>query len=158
MPKVLRAQPYRSDAMWSLGDAVYMFIRQFQFPNEYSQEDKITSADSDRLIQQDIKHASDCFKKHTGSGELNSKNWFLSAFDEGIMNFLKEILKADSSIQWTGYRILGSVHQGNGFPVWTLELFAKHPSSKTKVYTGSDAPNVMIRKSTKKNDIHFFNF
>jgi hypothetical protein len=42
--------------------------------------------------------------------------------------------------------LLGSVNHGSGYPVWSLQLFAKHPDSKTVVYTGEKAPNVRSSK------------
>lgn len=53
------------------------------------------------------------------------------------------MLKADKTIAWSGYRVLGTVNRGNGYPVWTLEIFAKGPDSDTEVYTGQVAPNVL---------------
>jgi len=138
------AEPYRHGAMGSLGDASYMLLRQFNFPDTYAPAlDKHITADHDRCMSWDYKHVSRCFEKHTGTGELGLQDWLRRATDENVLAFLSDILKADTGVVWTGYRIMGTVHRGNGYPVWTLELFAKHPKSKTKVYTGSNAPNVL---------------
>lgn len=52
--QVLIAEPYRYAALGSNGDASYMLMRQFQFPNTYDPDlDKITQADSDRLCSWD---------------------------------------------------------------------------------------------------------
>lgn len=147
MCSVLIAEPYRHGAMGSLGNARYMLIRQFRFPFKYSESDKIMSADHDRCFMWDREHAKRCFKEHTGRGELTFEYWAQSAKDEAIFAFLKDILKADSNIEWTGYRIMGTVNCSSGYPVWSLELFAKHPKSRTKVYTGEPAPNVRHDKS-----------
>lgn len=120
-----------------------MYLRQYQFPDTFDgQLDKHMTADSDRVFSWDYHHARRCFQQHTGTGELGLEAWIKSTTDEKAMEFLKDILKADTSVQWTGYRVMGSVHQGNGYPVWTLELFAKHPDSHTEVYTGGNAPNI----------------
>lgn len=140
--KVLTANFYRGGAMGSLGDASHMLLRQFQFPDTYSSMDSLTSGDSDRLFQQEYEHATRCFKEHTGWGELGFEMWLRRAFDEDVVKFLTDILKADPLVQWTGYRVMGSVHRGNGHAIFHLELFAKHPESHTEVYTGSNAPNV----------------
>jgi hypothetical protein len=120
-----------------------MLLKQYQFPHTYDPRDKLAAADSDRCFQSDYDHARRCFQQHTGTGEMGLEYWLKSANDEQVIAFLKDILKADASIEWTGYRILGSVHRGNGYAVWTLELFAKHPESSTEVYTGAEAPNVL---------------
>ncbi|OHA81675.1 MAG: hypothetical protein A2675_02860 [Candidatus Yonathbacteria bacterium RIFCSPHIGHO2_01_FULL_51_10] len=144
--KVLTANFYRSGAMGSLGDASYMLLRQFQFPDTYSSMDSLTSRDSDRLFQQEYQHATRCFKEHTGRGELAFETWLHRAFDGDVIKFLTDILKADPLVRWTGYRVTGSVHRGNGHAIFHFELFAKHPTSHTEVYTGSNAPNVVERQ------------
>jgi hypothetical protein len=140
--RVYIANPYRPRALGSLGDGAYLLIRQFNFPLEYSDQDKHVQADHDRCFMWDYKHASRCFKQHTGTGDLGFEQWVDSAKDEQVIAFLADILKATASVVWTGYRIMGTVNRSNGYPVWTLELFAKGPMSDTKTYTGPNAPNV----------------
>jgi len=141
--RVYTANPYRDGEMGSFGKASYMLLHQFQFHDMYDSDlDKLITADHDRCMSWDFKHARRCFEEHTGTGELHFETWSRRQSNEKVISFLKDILKANTSVEWTGYRIMGGVHQGNGYPVWTLELFAKHPKSDTKVYTGSDAPNV----------------
>lgn len=157
--RVYQASPYNPGEMGSLGRASYMLLRQFQFPDEYDSDfDKLITADHDRCMSWDYEHARRCFNEYTGTGELGLEGWLGRQADEKIMAFLKDILKADASVKWTGYRIMGSVHRGNGYPVWTLELFAKHPDSDTKVYTDSQAPNVCgyikPQKISAKNGKH----
>lgn len=146
--QVFIAEPYRPHAMGSLGDASGMLICQYQFPLDYDVRDKIMHADSDRCFQWDYDHARRCFLTYTGTGEVAFESWVKGQHHDKVFAFLKDILKADPNVEWTGYRILGSVHRGNGFPVWSLQLFAKHPDSRTQVYSGSNAPNVkrMIRR------------
>lgn len=148
MGQVYPAKPYSPGCLGSLDRTSYMCLRQFQFPDTFdSQLDKHMTADSDRVSSWDFNHAMNCYKKHTGTGDMGLERWIRSASDESIMAFLKEILKADDDkVQWTGYRIMGSVHQGNGYPIWTLELFAKSEESNTNVYSDENAPNVRGEK------------
>ncbi len=76
--------------------------------------------------------------------------WAQKATPEEILAFLKEVtqpclLETQQTLLWTGFRIMVSVHQGNGFPVYTLELFAKHADTSTQVYSEANAPNVLRR-------------
>lgn len=141
--RVQPATKYKMANMGSRGNASSMFIRQFNFPDFYDDQlDVYEVRDHDRIMQSELEHANACFKKHTKQGELYFETWVLNAYDAKILIFLKEIMRADKEIKWTGYRIRGTVNVGNGFPVWTFELFAKHPDSKTIVYTGENAPNI----------------
>jgi hypothetical protein len=118
-----------------------MYLRQFRFPDVFDSRDKLVSADSDRCFQWDYEHATRCFEQHVGS-EIGFETWLMSVSNAKVLDFIRDILRADANVVWTGYRILGSVHQGNGFTVYTFQLFAKHNNTKTKVYTGHNAPNV----------------
>jgi len=143
MSQVYPALPYAPCCLGSLDRTAYMLLRQYCFPDIFNNQlDRHMIADSDRIFSWDYDHARRCFKQYTGTGELGLESWIRSVSDEKAMEFLKDILKADVRVQWTGYRVMGSVHQGNGYPVWTLELFAKHPDSGTEVYSGENAPNV----------------
>lgn len=113
-----------------------MLIRQYKFPHEYDADlDLHTSADSDRCCQWDWNHAIGCFRKYTGTGPLGLSHWLTKASDRKVIAFFKELLKARTDVRWTGYRVLGTVNRSNGFAVYTLELFAKHPKSLTQVET-----------------------
>jgi hypothetical protein len=137
------AEPYNPEALRGLGDASLMLMRQYKFPARYDPDlDKLINSDHDICLSENYKRTTDCVKKHTNQGECGIGYWAQKASDEKIIEFLKDILEADLSMEWTGYRILGSVHRNNGFPIWSLELFSKHPKSDTVVYTGEDAPNV----------------
>ena len=145
MQRVFQATPYQPGTLGSTGNAAYMLLRQYQFPDEYDERlDTHLQVDHDRLFQQDHEHASRCFKTYIETGDMNFPSWLWNAKDSAIILFLKDLMKADARVNWTGYRVMGSVHRGNGFPVFTLELFAKHQKSKTKVYSGDDAPNVLL--------------
>ena len=150
--KVYLAEAYRYGAMGSLGNATYMLLRQWNFPNEYEQgKDIHVAADSDRLVSWNYKRTQECFEKHTLTRELGFEQWLEKASEEQVMSFLKDFLEADTKVQWTGFRVLGTVHRGNGYPVYTMELFAKHPSTKTEVYTGREAPNVKAPEHEEVN-------
>jgi hypothetical protein len=143
MPGVFQAEAYRSGAMGSLRNASYMLIRQHQFPDTYDGEkDKLIGWDHDRIMQQEHKHGTRCFQKHMQTGEMGLQDWCQRVKPELVMALLKDLLHADESVIWTGFRILGTVHRGNGYPVWTLELFSKHPESATQVFDTKNAPNL----------------
>ena len=79
------------------------------------------------------------------TGELGLAQWAKSAGNERVLALLKDLFKADENhpgVKWTGYRITGTVNRSNGYPVYSLWLFAKNRGSETKVYSGSRAPNV----------------
>lgn len=140
MPKVFSAKPYRFGAMGGFGDAAYMLIRQYQFPvDEYEEGEELLGADHDRCVMWDPDHAHRCFAEHTGTGSLGFESWARNSDPKKILAFIKAILKADPNIEWTGFRVMGTVNRSNGFSVWTLELFAKSPISRTKV-TSEDIP------------------
>ena len=137
------AERFTPGAMSSTSRTQNMLIRQFRFPLEYSHSDIIVTEYHDRCFERDYDHATRCFHRHLGSGPLSVSHWAREVASEShIMEFLKEFLKVDLNVGWTGYRILGCVNVSNGFPVWVFQLFAKHPESETKVYTGDNAPNI----------------
>lgn len=141
--QVYPAEPYRYGEMGSLGKASYMLLRQFNFPDTYSKDDKLVQSDHDICSMWDYQHVKRAFNEHTGKGELGLSDWLKKAKDKEVFDFLVDILKEDKNTTWTGFRIMGTVNKSNGGPVWTLELFAKHPKSDTKVYSGEKAPNVL---------------
>ncbi len=142
MPTVQLANPYRPCSLGSMDDASLIIFRQYNFPLTYQDTEHHCSADHDRIRSFNSNKADACIRKYTGSGEGILHDWFEKSSDEAVMSFIKEFLEADQHIRWTGYRIRGSVHKGNGSIVWRLELFAKHSKSTTEVYTGRKAPNV----------------
>lgn len=146
MRKVYQAEAYRPAQMGSFGNASYMLIKQHNFPHTYNEEtEKLATADSDRCQQWDFLHAGECFKKHTGTGPLGLEAWVRQAWPKDVMAFLVDILKVEEhypGTKWTGWRVMGTVNRSNGYPVWSLQLFAKKRGSKTKVYKSQNAPNV----------------
>lgn len=141
--RVYPAEPSTYGRMGTFGKASNMLIKQYLFPDTYHQKDKILRADHDRCKQWDYEHATACIKKHTGWGEMGIGSWVEKSNHEKVFAFLKDILKADDKVTWTGYRVTGTVNRSNGYPVFTLELFSKDTKSDTKVYSGGKAPNVL---------------
>lgn len=141
MRRVYTAKPYQYGQLGSFGKATYMLIRQYKFPDTYEDAEQILSADSDRCFMWDHEHAGRCFKEHTGTGEGGLERWVQTAAPKAVLEFLVDLLKVDSEVKWSGFRVMGTVGP-NGYVVWSLSLFAKRRGSKTKVYSGERAPNV----------------
>ena len=139
--KVILAEMYRYGAMGSFGDASDMLLRQFQFPYEYDERDSMVGAYDDRIRQQKYEHYQECFQKHIPA-DSSFERWLRSASNIQVVSFLKDVLEADVSVEWTGYRVTGTVDKSNGYPVYYFELFGKHPETDTKVYSDFMAPNV----------------
>jgi hypothetical protein len=140
MKRVGRAEPYRQFALGSFGKANRMLIRQYNFPSEYDDNlDQHAYADSDRLGEDE--RVREIFLRHTGQFGQNCETWFKEAEDKKILAFLKEVMQGQQSFRWTGYRVTGTV-PGNGWVIWSFELFFKHPKSKTRVYGMGNAPNI----------------
>ena len=143
MPTVWKAVLHGD--MGSLGNASNKLIRQFRFPYEYDEDETMIQADHDRMLEWDYDHARFAFRLHTGTGELGLAQWAKSAGNEQVLALLKDLFKVDENhpgVKWTGYRITGTVNRSNGYPVYSLWLFAKKRSSGTKVYFDSHAPDV----------------
>ena len=147
--RVYTAEQYRHGAMGSFGKADGMLLSQRDFPDTFDERDKLMSADHDRCFSWDHEHTDLAFKTHTKGGPPGGfEQWAQGASAEAAFAFLKDVLKAKAPFEdlpdagWTGYRLLGTVNRSNGYPVWSFQLFAKHPETKTAVYTGPGAPNV----------------
>jgi hypothetical protein len=127
---VFSAEPYRLKALAPTGNARYMLLRQYEFPQKYVPGlDEHLGTDEDLLTRD---HAKQCFFHHLGTGRGNLSDWLRIATDEQVIALLKDLLQADPTISWTGFRIMGTVNrQSNGSVVYTLELFAKHEKSST---------------------------
>ncbi len=128
------------------GSSVPCLIRQFQFPDWYENDEETLCADHDHLRGDPATEG--CFERHTHTGEQGLSEWLrrTTTTEDQVFAFLREILQADPRINWTGYRVMGGVHTGNGAAIWSMTLFAKRPDSRTKVYTGENAPNVIERR------------
>jgi len=139
--RVNLAEPYRHSSLGINGNANYMLLRQYQFPLEFSDSEKILTVDSDQINPEHVKK---CFKE-LGVPPQAFECWIRKCAqkkDEGkIFVFLKKILQADEAIVWTGWRIMGSALGGGC--IFTWQLFARDPAGDTKVYTGEDARNVL---------------
>lgn len=130
--------------MGSFGSARNKLIRQFRFPFQYEDAEKLIQADHDRMFEWDYAHARATFQHHMKTGELGLPGWARRATNEQVLALLKDLFKVDEDCpgaKWTGYRITGTVNRSNGYPVYSLWLFAKRRGSKTKVYSGDRAPN-----------------
>jgi hypothetical protein len=140
MPQVYPAEPYRAGALHSLGRASYMLMRQFKFPHTFREDEQLISTYSDRIDDAKLRTV---LHRHAGSyDDLRLENWFRTATHGRIQELLKELLEADLSTTWTGYRVTGSV-AGNGHTVWYFELFSRRPESHTAIYTNELSPNVL---------------
>ena len=144
MTRVYTAEPYRWGGLGSTGSARYMLLRQHNFPDTYSQEDKYHHVDHDRLMswEETSKAFYAACQTHMKTGDLGIGQFALNATPEQIMEFMLDAMSADRAVKWTGFRILGTVNRSNGGQIFSLELFAKHPNSNTKVYSDENAPNV----------------
>lgn len=126
--KILGSIPFRPNALNYWSNVSGMLIRQFQFPREYNPEkEMLISVDDDQLQHMDEDRFKSCLEEHTGSGIGGLTDWALKASSEQIFEFLKDIFKnipsARQPTNWTGFRILGSVHRAYGHVIYTLELF-----------------------------------
>lgn len=142
---VLQADPPHARSLGSLGDAAYQLIRQINFPWKYDTDlDKLSGWDSDRIrSNMSLSKFNAIFQHHVGTGEMALGGWAERASEARVLAFCIEILQPFVQVApWTGCRILGTVHRGNGFVVWTIELFAKGEGSTTEVYSDPVAPNV----------------
>ena len=146
---VYQAESYRFGEMGSFGKASGMLLRQSKFPDTYTDDELVWSSDHDRVIDWDYEHWKKCVEQARDSMKNGGlENWFQNGKVSDILAFLIDALKANeegtdyADIKWTGFRVLGSVNRSNGYPVYSLQLFAKKRGSKTKVYSNSNAPNV----------------
>lgn len=144
-----KQQVYKANAqgdMSSLGNATYKLFRQHNFPYKYDDEvDTLTGWDHDRCFQNDYEHARAACSRHLKIGEMFIPQFVENSDPDKVIAFFVDILKAKknySDTKWTGFRLMGTINVSNGFPVYTMELFAKGKDSKTKVYSDSYAPNV----------------
>lgn len=145
------AEAYNPTEMSSLGKASNMLMRQFNFPAKWDDDkDVMISVDSDRLLGWDYEGFRATLKKFVGTGEMAIGAWVRQEYktgqeatDEVVMEFLKEAIKVGEchpGVIFTGWRVTGTVHRGNGFPIYTLSLFANR--SGVDVYSDESAPNV----------------
>ena len=147
--KVSLAVPYQVGTLTN-----NTLVRQFDFPFIYNADlDIILIGENDVLMREKYERTIACFTKHTEYAEMFLKKWVEKSSDDDILEFLIDILEADTNVSWSGYRILSSIKPGLNYTFWTFELFYKHPRSHTAVYTGADAPNVMLLKEKNKTTL-----
>ena len=153
MNRVLTANAYGD--LGSLGNGAYVLQRQHNYPDTYDDRDVVWTVDHDRV---DFSLARRCYEKHMKTGDMGLGRWAQTASKEKVIAFLADMMQEpkprvpkpgvlpieyiDADFDWTGFRVMGTVNRSNGYVVWSLQLFAKHPESDTKVYSGSHAPNV----------------
>ncbi len=141
--KVHEAEPFDLNGLGAWGNAVYMYIRQLNFPHTYEDRDKRIGGYSDR-----IEKMPQYYTRYMNAGAISvdmQRSWFRESSEDEIFAFLIEVLEADREVSWTGFRITATVKE-NGHTVWFMELFAKSENSDTKVYSGDKAPNVLSRR------------
>ena len=157
---VCPAEPYRENATSVACPpgalANKMLIRQHHFPDSYHPEELYLIQDHDYCVAVDYEHVSKCFLEFTGGGDRELEHWTRNiATDDMVFDFLITLLYGDEcEIEWTGYRITGTMFKRANPPMWTFELFSKHPDSETEVYSGEDAPNVMSFGDLNYNNVH----
>ena len=144
MKTVQSAEKHDMSRRGSTGNASYMLICQYQFPHTYADNDILIHIDDDHLENHDRKRFEDCLEKWIGcrgSGGLGDAIREMSP--QEALAFLVELLDEDPEVQYTGYRVLVTTHRAQGYPVWSLEIFSKHPDSRTQVYDTENAPHLI---------------
>lgn len=131
----------------SLGFVQDRLVRQFKFPFQYEDDERMIAAYHDCILAWDHKHAMAAYEHHMNTGDAGLADWVSQVGDEKVIALLKALFKVDEDypdVVWTGYRITETVRRGEN-PVYFLCLFARKRGSKTKVYSGSSrrAPNVL---------------
>lgn len=150
---VNRVLPYVPGSLGTFGTGRAMLIQQYQFPHEFDERDVHegwrtdqfeNKRDSEVLIRY-LRIPADevprgAMVDHPNFG-MYFEQWARRSGDpDGILASLIEPVRANKRVKWTGFRISGMVYGGRA--MFTLELFAKHPESKTVVYSDEEAPNV----------------
>lgn len=161
MREVLMAEAYDPSEMGSLGKASLMLLRQWRFPHRYNEErgDYVTSADHDRINSwgDRWKLANDLIPMD-GNWKVGIERFITQFPTAKVFEFVKTAMidpKSDAPARdWYGFRILGTVRRDNGYPIYSLELFARGQTAKgnptrTPTYSGPFAPNV---KKPERND------
>ena len=134
-------QSYKNFELSVYGKAKNMLIRQSDFPLKMDHKtDKCTSYYLDRALGWDYDHTTSCLKKHLVT-EYNVAERFREMKNEDLFNLLCSINKSERN-DWTGYRVIAGVG-GSGNPFFCIHLFCKGKNSKTIVYSGDQAPNVL---------------
>lgn len=155
MLRVKTAEPYRYRASHYSHSkpANNMLICQHNFPDTYDERDMLLNDNTADLFVQDFNRVANCFKRHLGSSDIELEHWAHRVNSHSILNFLKDILQADV-IEWTGYRILCTVSTYDGYPIWILQLFAKHPSTSTRTYSDENGPNVLAPERISEQTVY----
>ncbi len=142
MVQVEEAQSYHPGGMDAVERAKNMLFSQWMFPLSFDPNlDLLVSKTHAEVLQQSRTHALEVMRKYQGMDGPGIGLWAQRTDTFKVLSFVKEMLKANPDVLWTGYRILGSTGEGVArLPHWTLQLFAKHPESDTEVYCKHNAP------------------
>lgn len=130
---VILAVPYQSEVFELYGNASYMLIRQFKFPFDFREDEKLISIWSNQFQQYDATF----FAKSFSNSNQTFEYWLRRAEEKNILIFLKKLLKLDEVVVWSGFRVLGTITESKQI-LFTFEVFSKRPGSNTKVYTGEN--------------------
>lgn len=149
MNRVYPAEPYGANRLGTFGNASYMLLAQFEFPDQYEEHEPMLANSSFRLQEADAMHMRVMLKRYRcGFTVFNSiedygfESWVRRQAAENLISFLIDLLKADRSMKWAGCRVTAT-SPGNGHTVYSFELFARDPGGQTVVWTGEPAPNVL---------------
>jgi hypothetical protein len=149
MKTVFMANNDYPGATGSAGTGSYILISQYNFPYEYSNEDEIITQDHDHINNSHGDMLQTACTESFGNGEFGIGQFSRDAMPHNVMRFLKRVLRAEEGINWTGFRVMQTTNKNNGFPVFTLELFAN--KSGVNVYSGLSGPNINKSKNTSKS-------
>lgn len=127
----------------SLGNASGKLVGQFKFPYEYREDETLLTVDHDRIMfEWDWQGA--C-KRHIPNG-VSLTTWIRRrAKPEDVLAFLCDLFdtaSSDPDTTFTGWRVLITINRSNGFPVYTMQLFARKNRGGTKVFTGPLGDNI----------------
>lgn len=130
---------HRPEVLAKGGCTANMRVCQFEFPNEYADNEVLIWMTSDQIWQLAERNTSRVYS-HYAIGEEKDLEYFArTARHEEVFNFLKSVMLPFYTelltVEWTGYRILGTVSTCAGPPAWRFELFARDPRGTTRTYT-----------------------
>lgn len=132
--------------MGSLGRAAYKLLRQHNFPHKYNPDiDILTGWDHDRIMDNmGCGKYYDIVMKYHPSNRGDLAEAVRGSSPDKVIEMFKELLdpydKENQNVEWTGFRLMGTVNRSNGYPVYTIELFCNR--SGVTVYSEPFAPNV----------------
>ena len=141
MPQVQPAMQYR---LHMLPHGKRMLLRQFKFPDTYSDNEPMRSCSSDQLDPIRMQQLFGQFIGLSGNDPTSNAHvvlWFRTAAHVRVKTLIEELLDHEVPIFWSGYRVTASV-DNVGQAIWHFDLFSKRDETQTQIYTGEKAPNV----------------